>query len=632
MLAKLRLDQTATYEKLVGAHEISKMLVSFVLGQAHPIGIGAEQGGIEKWDDFVIQGNPKFRIHIQIKRQTDKFGSDLDECERNTITRQNNNVELRDLSELDKTIKSLGDWIKNKKENDEYERIFCLELYDVGVQIKKDFKVRDLANILETHIKPDTSTSEELEELSKQDGVMKKCDLWLRSWCDIESYEQMLSLLKILKIKIGNTETVLKAETKDVLKRIFTDASLDEVHSKVVSYTSENATFTGAIQPRHLLHVLKDHLRAEVAGWTQFQTNEHGWNISGIHDLEDNNEIERPSVVVPLLWQTGNSNARVLKVDGECSENCKIAKSLMRLSLHPQGSFDIHCSDKAGWENSIKIKTGGTLGFSRNDLDDSRILDGLDSVSQSQSKKLTTIDEQERFAEELNNEMYKKTFALIGNEMLSVIRDMNSGDLRTKVEGRWNVWKSLLENNIEEQRKLFSKMLHPKAEGVAISGELRVGLKIVSLIQEALFLLLIVSVCLSDDDHENSWESVTKALKVTSIGLAFWSGSASGSKKVIEIDDESSIGKLLENESGQIIIIAKSKLSDREVFKDDMSCDIDKIKLLTHPRYPKLLVTRDTKFNRLLKAGSIQAIKDYFQEKLNIYNTVIEKAINEVVT
>jgi len=632
VLAKLRLDQTAIYEKLVGAHEISKMLVSFVLGQAHPIGIGAEQGGIEKWDDFVIQGNLNLRTHIQIKRQTDKFGSDLDECERNTITKQNDDIEPRDLSELDKTIKSLGDWIKNKTENDEYERLFCLELYDVGVQIKKDFKVRDLANILETHIKPDTSTSEGLEELSKQDGVMNKCDLWLRSWCDIENYDQMLGMLKILKIKYSNTEAGLKAETKDILKHIFKDTSLDEVYSKVVSYTSENSTFTGAIQPRHLLHVLKDHLRAEVAGWTQFQTNEHGWNISGIHDLEDNNEIERPSVVVPLLWQTDNSNARVLKVDGECNENCKIAKSLMRLSLHPQGSFDIHCSDKAGWENSIKIKTGGTLGLLKNDLDDSRILDGLDSVSQSKSKKLTTIDEQERFAEELNDEMYKKTFALINNEMLAAIRDMNSSDLRTEIDSRWTVWKSLLENNIDEQRKLFIKMLHPKAEGELISGELRVGPKIVGLIQEALFLLLVVSVCLSDDHHDNSWGSVTKKLKVTSIGLAFWSGPASGSKKVIEIDDESNISKLLENESGQIIIIAKSKLPDSEVFKDDIFCDIDKIKLLTHPRYPKLLVTRDTKFDRLLKAGSIQSIRDYFQEKLNIYNTVIEKGVNEVVT
>lgn len=87
MLAKLRLDQTGTFEKLVGAHEISKMLVSFIEGKVHPLEIGAEQGGIEKWDDFVIQQDLKRRTHIQIKRQTDSFGSHLDECERNTVNR-----------------------------------------------------------------------------------------------------------------------------------------------------------------------------------------------------------------------------------------------------------------------------------------------------------------------------------------------------------------------------------------------------------------------------------------------------------------------------------------------------------------------------------------------------------------
>jgi len=152
MLAKLRLDQTGIFEKLVGAQYISEMLVSFVQGHVHPIEIGAEQGGIEKWDDFVIQENSELRTHIQIKRQTDRFGREPDECERNKVTRQDGPVELRDLSELDKTIKSLGNWIKTKQDSDEYERKFRLVLYEGGVEIKKGFKVRELTNILEGRV------------------------------------------------------------------------------------------------------------------------------------------------------------------------------------------------------------------------------------------------------------------------------------------------------------------------------------------------------------------------------------------------------------------------------------------------------------------------------------------------
>ena len=479
MLAKLRLDQTGTFEKLVGAHYISEMLVSFVQGHIHPIEIGAEQGGIEKWDDFVIQENPKLRTHIQIKRQTDRFGSELDECERNEITRHRGNVELRDLSELDKTIKSLGNWIKTKKDSDEYERKFRLELYDGGVEIKKGFKVRELINILEVHFKPDVSTPEGLQSLSDNDASMKQCERWLRSWCGINDFEQILNLLKVLSIKYTNTESDLKDKTKSTLKNIFKTSSIDEVHTKIIAYTFDNSAFTGAIRPRHLLFILKNHLLPEVKRWTQFQTGGLNWNISGINDLEYNNKIERPAVIVPAFWSTDNLNARSLKIDGACGINCLVSESLMRLSLHHQGLFDILCSDKSSWVQSIKNKTGGTLGIAKNDLNDSRILDSSEPSSSIELRELTTIDEQEAEAKKLHNKMYNVTFKLVNTDITAAIHGMNSGDLRTNVESRWSLWKETLESDVEEQRKLFSKMLHPKAEGESISGELRVGLKTV---------------------------------------------------------------------------------------------------------------------------------------------------------
>jgi len=629
MLAKLRLDQTGTFEKLVGAHEISKMLVSFIEGKVHPLEIGAEQGGIEKWDDFVIQQDLKRRTHIQIKRQTDRFGSHLDECERNTVNRNIGTTEPRDLSELDKTIKSLGIWISTKKNSDDFERNFHLKFYDGGVEIKKDFKIRDLVNIIEIHFRPDTSTPAGIQSLCESDTNMKNCELWLKSWCDISNFDQIFNLFKVLSISYSNTESTLKTETKDILRRVFKDISVDEVYSKIISYTSENSSFTGAVRPRHLLFVLKDQLLPEVKRWTKFQIDGLNWNISGIHDLEDNNEIERPSVVVPALW-CSDDLTRLLKIDGTCTDNCLVSESLMRISLHSQGSFDIICSDKSSWVNSIITKTGGTLGLAENDLNDSRILDGLEPSSSSEPRELTTIDAQEALAKELHNKMYNVTFKLINTDITATIRGMNSGDLRTEVEIRWNTWKLSLENNVEEQKKLFSKILHPKVEGKSISGELRVGPKTVNLLKEALFLLLVVSVCLGNEDNQN-WDSVTDKLKMTPIGLAYWSGPADGSRKVIEIDDDAGIGRLLENELGQIIIIPQSELPDLEVFKDDISGDITKLGLLTHPNYPKLLITKDRNFKRRLEKGDISDLKEYFQNSLDNYQRVITNAVDEVV-
>jgi len=462
---------------------------------------------------------------------------------------------------------------------------------------------------------------------------MKKCERWLRSWCGIHDIEQILNLLKVLSIKYFNTESDLEDKTKSTLKNVFKTLSIDEVHTKIISYISKNSTFTGAIRPRHLLFILKDHLLPEVNRWTQFQTGGSNWNISGIHDLEHNTEIERPAFIVPALWSTDNTNARSLKIDGTCVENCLVSESLMRLSLHSQGSSFIPCSDKSSWVYSIRTKTGGTLGVAANDLNDSRILDRSEPSSSSELRELTTIDEQNAEAKKLHDEMYKVTFKLVNTELTAAIRGMNNGDLRTEVESRWSLWKETLESDVEEQRKLFSKMLRPKAEGESISGELRVGPKTVALLKDALFLLLVVSVCLSDNDNENRWESATDKLKITSVGLAYWSGPANGSKKVVEIDDDYGIDQLIGKESAKILILGKSQSTVSEIFNDDLTGGVlDKIGSMSHGNTPKLLITKDMKLRRLVDKGEINALKKHFKEQLKKYDDVINSSKQKVAS
>ena len=626
MLKKLRLDQTKRYEQYLALEEISKMLLAFVEGCPHHLAIGAEQGDIDKWDDLVIQTNANGYIYVQAKRQETDFSNDL--IIRDKYNKNSKRCgDFKDLSPFDEAIKSLGEYISKNKLGSKNK--FWIELPEGSIQVKKGLKIRHLKYFCDNQIKSVT-TPDDLKALEGIDNQVKSIYMWLTTWCDFVDWGHILKALKILEIRSSGSERDIKCRVENSLSRIFKKTEITTVCRLIFSYLDENATYAGAIKPRQLLFLLKDYLLPNIYRWTLFKNDNSYWNISGINDLEDNNEIERPKVIVPAFWSIENENAHHLKIDGDCEENCLISESLMRLVLHPQGVFDVTCSNKSSWENFIKRKIGGTLGVSKNDLHNLRMLEGLVPSLPSEMKQLGTISENEIFAEELHNEMYKNTFKLVNIMMTNKIRVMKKGDLRDAVEVRWKDWKQSLESNLGEQKELFSGILHPRAEGKSISGELRVGPKTVDLLSDAIFLLLVVSVCLSDDDNKN-WQAVTKKLKMTSIGLAYWSGPAESSNEIIKIDDDGGISKLIENEAGQIIIISQSNLSEAEVFQDDIAGEIIKSGLLTHPNYPKLLITYDRKFEKKIKSGSISELKEYFQSSLDKYKSMIEYAVNAVV-
>ena len=623
MLKKLNLDQTKIYEKHLALEQISIMLVSFVKGRPYHLAIGAEQGNIDQWDDLVIKKNNVGYIYIQAKRQTTDFSPDS--IVRDTYKRMARKGQLRDLSPMDKAFESLG----KRMVIDDLENEFWLALPEGSTQIKDGLEVRHLRKLCEQYIKSVT-TADKLIELANKDSDVHNIYLWLTTWCDFSDWEHIFKALRILKIKTSEFESDINVRVASNLSEVFKTSEIEHVRMLILSYLDENATFAGEIKPRQLLYLLKEYLQTDIVRWTLFQTDGLCWNIGGIHDLEHNNEIERPSIMVPSLWDRKNQYARLLKIYGGYIENCHISNSLMRLALHPFGTFNVHCSDMPSWQNAIKMKTGGTIGVSKNDLNDLRILDGLQDCQMIEPIVLNTIDAMENHAIKLHSEMYKIVFNLVDFGIKKKIEDMPRSNLRTEVEARWMEWKQLLKENIEEQRKLFLKILHPKAEGESISGELRVGPKTEILLTEAIYLLLVVSVCLGDTDNKN-WEWVTNKLSMNSIGLAFWSGPSSGPRKVIEIDDDACIGKLLENEQGHITIISQCKLPGTEVFQDDIAGESGKSELLTHPNYPKLLITNNRTFKRKLLEGDISKLRSYFKSSLDKYESEKENAVKKVV-
>src|SRR5690606_23606090 len=106
--------------------------------------------------------------------------------------------------------------------------------------------------------------------------------------------------LQLLKIIDYRTEPDINSDSTNELSRVFQEPT--QVLLIIKSYTQENSAYTGTISPRQLLFELKDYLLDNQRTWTQIENTGNNWQISGIHDLESNTEIERPSKIIPQLW------------------------------------------------------------------------------------------------------------------------------------------------------------------------------------------------------------------------------------------------------------------------------------------------------------------------------------------
>jgi hypothetical protein len=632
MLAKLRLDQTKKYEQAIATYEIAGMLVDFILGRQHYMRIGSEQGGILKWDDIVIEKNQSSQIHIQVKRQTSgDFGTDLDECIRNEYLKGARIGQKRDLSPLDETLKSLAEWFEyvdittiNPK------REFWIELPELNTQIKKDLQIKELKDLCEVQIKTAVTTAEGLQNQAATDTNIKKCFEWLTTWCGFKNWNHILKVLQFLKITNSGTEDEIEGKTEDKLKEVFIPKKVKEVRSRITAYTSENTTFSGAIAPRNLLFELQEYIRSDIKIWTQIENLDNNWQISGIHDLEDNTYIERPSKTIPLLWS--NERGRDLKINiaKVSTPLSSIHESIFRLALHLDGNVSGLCTNWDGWKVYIESKIGGTLGLLENDFEGLRISNNNAPFKVSGGKTLNTNAEREAFAKEMSNQMTKRTWELISEKLSWRISQMDysqSQELRDAVEIRWISWQENVSQNESILTTLLKSIVHPKAEGEEILGSLRIGPKTTLLIADALFTCLLISVAL--DSLDSGIMKTEDGLNIGVIGLSWWSGPAGKTKKVREIDDEESVADLVGKEAYDILVLSQSKQAESMIYKQSLgeSANIDHSLAAGHS--PKLLVTRNQLFNSIVKKGSITELRNYLQQKLITYRDTITETLNK---
>lgn len=635
MLAKLRLDQTKKYEQALATYEIADMLIDFALGRKHYTRIGSEQGGISKWDDIVIEKEQSSQVHIQVKRQTaGDFGTANDKCIRNEILSGKREGEKRDLSPLDETLKSLADWFKDIEISTiNPKREFWLELPELNTKIKNELQIKDLKDLCEVQIKPAVTTASGLQTQAETDKNVKNCFDWLTTWCNFKDWEHILKVLQFLKIKNSGTEAEIETKIEEKLKEIFISDKLKEVRSRITAYTSENTTFSGAIAPRNLLSELKEFIRSDIKIWTQIDNIDNNWEISGIHDLENNSDIERPSKTIPLLWSNERGRDLNINIEQVNSPLAPIHESIFQLAIHLDGNVSGLCANWDGWKVCIKNKIGGTLGVQENDFEGLRISNNNAPFKVSGGKNINTNAERETFAKEMSDQMTKKTWKLISEAIswrISQMEISQSQELRDAVETRWNNWRKTLKEDESKLSTLLKKIVHPKAEGEEILGQLRIGPKTKLLIADALFTCLIISIGL--DSADSGIMTTGDGLSIGAIGLNWWSGPAGKPKKVRKIDDEESVDDLIGKEAYDILILSQSEHPESVIYNQSIGDSGNINHSLAAGHSPKLLITRNRIFNSILKKGSIAQLRSYLQQKLKTHKELLSETINNNVS
>lgn len=621
MLAKLRLDQTAVYEQAIAANEISKMLCSFVECRKHILCIGAEQGDIQGWDDFVIQESLSEFNHLQIKRQQTDFAP-LSNCIKNGSI---------NLTPLDRSMVSLANWILiyNPITNANiYNFILCLP--HEGPSIKRDLEIRNLKDFMALHITA-TTTTQGLYNLQNvaNDTTAINIYNWLTTWCGFNNWDHILQALKKLKIIDYGTESDIDLRSIEHLARVFREPTV--VLSRIKSYTQDNSAYTGSISPRQLLFELKEYLLDSKKTWTQIDSTNGNWEISGIHDLESNDEIERPSKIIPLLWSNNRSRALHINISQVNHSLTPIHEGIFQLALHLEGNVNALCENWGGWKICLENKLGGTLGDKKNDFNSLTISGNNAPYNIMGGKSINSNTLRDDFGVEMKNQMIKATWQLVSQEISEKITDMDtsqSNELRDTAEIRWNSWQNLLENDVPTLTNLFKNIVHPTAEGNDILGHLRVGPKTKSLLADALFDLLLVSIAL---DPQNSELLKTKdGLTMGAIGVRFWSGPYGEIRKVREIDDEDFVENLIGKESSDILVLSQSKQPENVIYRLPLTESVNLDHSLATGRKPKLLITRNSIFKKVVEKGSISELQHYLEQKINKYTESITGTINNM--
>jgi hypothetical protein len=614
VLRKLRLDQSKKYDRSIAMQEIALMLTAFINGRNHTKEIGSEQGGIKHWDDFIIHRENGVLEHLQVKKQTTPFSDE--KVERGLISKGDKKDSPKPLSELDEAIDSLRQWVELPgSASASPPRLFKLVVPEGTVNIKEDLTMTQLARLCNEEVNKH-STIEKFNQLIQDDPVTKRICDWLKSWCGFKDHETILAALKLLKVNITGDQTNIEADIAKQLDSCFNNCN--DVKAIINQFFEDNATYTTSITPRAVHDAVRAYLLPSVSGWTQYTYSNDSWEVSGTHD--SSGTIEHPKNTVPHLWNSQING--VLKLNSKRHPS-PVVKAIIRLVFHMHNLPLAHLNDAEAWIEAAKTFVGGTLGTHSEDCvsTEIRAIDSQSFHESSDVRKIESVDDQDEEAEQLNYEMNNLTWVKLRDEVTTKISSLNKSPLRTALDSRWNAWKSQFDASPQHRQKLLCSMLSLKAEGSDIQAEMRLGLKTVRYLKDGLFMLLVVSVALNDDDF--GWENFGNDLSVTACALSCWAGPAEY-RGVRKLTDDGT-DRLLGQESSKILILSQVETSASDFVGASMADSKITTDTLADPHKPPIVFTNSMKLRSIIRSGDLDQLKTYLRTE--IHNAMTPKSL-----
>ncbi|MGA9616505.1 MAG: ABC-three component system protein, partial [Serratia proteamaculans] len=485
----------AEFEKLVIAQLLTGMLDKYLTGRPAPLGIGAEQGDIDEWDDVVINHTPDTIEHMQVKRQTTNFCGKNPDLSKEATNKKNVDASAPTQSVLDKAFASLARWEEKGSLDSNPNHTFKLILVGEQLEIKKELRISLLAEICMV-CRQDGFQLKDL--VNRTDKPTKRLHLWLTTWCGFKDWEQISKVLKRVHIYCAGNDETLKERVNETLTRHFSNPQ--RTFDCLLSYIISNTSDVTMLSCHELARALQSELRPDIETWAQYALRDDSspagksWSVAGIHDLSSRSPGSAKSVV-DHMWSNlaGNRKLRVYApYSHPVGDNLTLPLAITRMALHLKNGAQSLMLGELTWRSSVGHEVGHTLGSAENDLRDLPWIENSEPLECLPALEFKTQSalrvEAEALAKAMDDLLWLNLVQDVSTK-LGAIKDL---DLANEMEKVWLAWGAGFNNNPESRRRFMEQLLYPKTENKNAQHALRLGPRTLPLLVTAVETLLLV--------------------------------------------------------------------------------------------------------------------------------------------
>lgn len=613
MQKKLCLKQADEYDYRVATLYAAKAVVAYMDSAEQCQRIGNEQGDVDEWDDVVLHGANGATIHCQVKRQMTDFSDHELNRSLSLKSKGDNKGKEHDLSALDSAFEKLANHFATPAATRRSVKQFRLAIPNANILIKKGLTLVHLRTVCAEWSKAGAT----VEAFAKADGPTEKVRTWLSSWCGFAGEEAMFDCLQALEVCEHGDESRLDEDCSVSLSGWY--SSPDEVRRAVQDYLVKNASSEQSITPRMIACEIDRYVLPHKRAWARYRmANSLDWEVSGTLSGHGT-DIETPETVVDRLWEPAEDRNYELQLGHGCNgvPSSPLQLSLMRLALHVAQGVAVSASGSAGWHATVAQTVRRTLGHSEDDLAALRWRNWVAAPTPADHRRLRTTTHVEQEASQLDARMSALTWKDVKNLVSERIVQGRPNEVRDAVEAMWGEWQDEIDADPLLQQELAAEMLYAKSEGSPMIGAMRSGLRTVSLIADALVMLLHLAV--ASDAKDRSWRKLGSDLSVRTVALRFWAGpnqQVGHVRRFFDDDDNFERAEFLGKETATVLVLPQARSSASAVYGKTLADGSDGGDSIAEPRAPTSIVTHSQEYQDALRQKTIASLKDFLAKAL----------------